>query len=194
MHHEVDKGQELLKFTEFICLFGVFLDVEPAFADIFEGDFDDLGKLSNPALLTGVMSDVGDGLCLLLLELVYSAVEKVILDVEDLVVPQKHVALSSDFDHSSNCFFFDVERLEAEVRETLGEVMLRNWYHTMHGCNLLWRLLWKIEIWWNHTILLFLWRLKSLVHDDLVHGPGEILVDLVHDTGRINVGSRLEIS
>jgi hypothetical protein len=92
LHHEVNESKELFEFSELVGLLRIFLDVEPAFADIFEGDFDDLGKLSNPALLTGVMSDVGDGLCLLLLELVYSTVEKVILDVEDLDPCQLHDA------------------------------------------------------------------------------------------------------
>jgi hypothetical protein len=60
LHHEVDKSQELLELTEFVCLFGVLLDVEPTLADIFKGDLNDLGQFTNPTLLTGVVTDVGD--------------------------------------------------------------------------------------------------------------------------------------
>lgn len=76
MHHEIDKSQELLELTELVGLFGILLDVEPTFSNIFKGDLDDLGQFTNPTLLTGVVTDVGDRLGLFLAELVNSAVVK----------------------------------------------------------------------------------------------------------------------
>lgn len=76
MHHEIDKSQELLELTELIGLFGILLDVEPTLANIFKGDLNDFGQFTNPTLLTGVVTDVGDGLSLFLSELVNSAVVK----------------------------------------------------------------------------------------------------------------------
>jgi hypothetical protein len=61
LHHEVDKSQELLEFTELISLLGGLMDVEPTLTDIIEGSLDDLSKSSNPALLTSVVTDLSNG-------------------------------------------------------------------------------------------------------------------------------------
>lgn len=194
MHHEVHEGEELFELTKLVSLLRVLLDVEPAFAHVLKGHLDDLRELADPALLASVVPDVGNGLRLLLLELVDPAVEERRRDKEDLVVLQQLVALGPDLDHRADRFLLDVQGLEAEVRETLGEIVLRNGHHTEDGCDLLWWRLRQVELRRNHAFELFLWRLKRLIHDDLVHGAGEILVDFVHDACGVDVGPRLEIS
>jgi hypothetical protein len=42
LHHKVDESQELLELTKLISRLGFFLDVEPAFTDLFERVLDDL--------------------------------------------------------------------------------------------------------------------------------------------------------
>jgi hypothetical protein len=60
LHHEVDKSQELLEFTELISLFGGLMDIEPTFSDVIEGSLDNLSKSSNPALLTSIVADLSN--------------------------------------------------------------------------------------------------------------------------------------
>lgn len=71
--------------------------------------------------------------------------------------------------------------------------MLRDWDHTEVRSLSWWLLLWKLKIGWNH-ICLSISCLESSLHDDLVHGSGKVLVDLVHDACSIDVLSRLKIS
>ena len=71
--------------------------------------------------------------------------------------------------------------------------MLWNWYHTKVG-GLLWRsLLWQLEIGWDHISEFFCWLFQGLLHDDLVHGPSKVLVDLIHDAGGVDILSGLEV-
>jgi hypothetical protein len=42
LHHEVDECEELLELAKLVSFLGIFLDVEPAFADILERHLDDL--------------------------------------------------------------------------------------------------------------------------------------------------------
>jgi len=90
------------------------VDVEPALANVVKAGLDNLGQFSNPALLSGVMADLSDARRLNLLELIHTHGLRV-LNAKNSVIFQKLVALSSDLDHSSDGFFFDVQRLKAEV-------------------------------------------------------------------------------
>ena len=161
------------------------MDVEPTLADCIESGFDDLFKSSNPSSLPTVVADSCDARSLNLLELIDSS-GLWVRDVEDLVLLEKSVAFSSDFNHGLDGFLFDVKRLEAEIGELLWEVMLWDWHHT-EVWGLSWRLLLReLKISGDH-VSFGLSGFKCSLHDDFVHGSGEVLVDLVHDTGGVYI-------
>ncbi len=49
LHHEVDEIEELLELSELVGLLGVFLNVEPALADVSKALLDDFFKSEDPA-------------------------------------------------------------------------------------------------------------------------------------------------
>lgn len=116
------------------------------------------------------------------------------MDIEDSILLEQEVAISSDFNHSSDSFFFDVQRLKAEVGELFWEVMLRNWNHSEVRSLLWWCVLRELKVGWDHILKLLFGFLKSFLHDDLVHGSGKVLVHLVHDTSSIDILAGFQVA
>jgi hypothetical protein len=69
LHHEIDEGEELLELTEFVSGFGLLLDVEPTFTDVFELVFDDLAKSANPSRVLCIDAGVSELLNRIVLEI-----------------------------------------------------------------------------------------------------------------------------
>lgn len=70
--------------------------------------------------------------------------------------------------------------------------MLWDWNHSEVRGFFWWFLSWHLKIGWDHVGFTF--SFESFLHDNSVHSPSKILVDFVHDTGGVNVLSRLEVS
>jgi len=72
--------------------------------------------------------------------------------------------------------------------------MLRDGHHSKIRSLLGWWLLGHLKIGGDHVLKLFLVFFESLLHDDFVHGSGEVLVHLVHDACGVHVLSRFQVS
>jgi hypothetical protein len=99
---------------------------------------------------------------------------------------QQLIAFSSDVNHGSDDLFFDKERVEAEVRELLGEVMLRDGNHAKLGYCPAWCFRRECQVCLNHIFKLILRFLHGLVNDNPVHSAAEVKIDLLQDTGGID--------
>ena len=113
MHHEVDKGEELFQLSELVSLLRALIDIEPAFANVFERSLDNLLKSADPSLLTSVEFHCGNARILLLLEF-FQAIELLELHIEDMVLFEDGIAFLSDLNHSTDDLILDEERIEAE--------------------------------------------------------------------------------
>ena len=172
LHLELDDGEELLEFAELVGFLGVFVEVEPALADAREVGLDDFLEAVDPGFLE-VVGALRDGAGLDLFE-VFEA-HGLELGVVDFL-GEHFVALGLDVDHGVDHFFLHVERVEAEVRELLGEVVRRDRDHgeVRHGRGRLLR--GQLQVARDEVAALLL---HVHVEDDLVHRAREVEVHLV---------------
>ena len=91
------------------------MDIEPSLADIAERALDYLLKATYPTLLAGVELNLGNAGCLDLFEFFDTKSLSFNRHIVDVVIEEKLVAFSSDFDHSLNHLLLDEEGVEAEI-------------------------------------------------------------------------------
>ena len=131
------------------------------------------------------------------------------LRVEDAVVLENFVALVADFNHGSDDLWLDEQRVEAECRELLGEVV-RGDGHQAQVWHFLWlRLRWQLQVRRYqlrrvvlehaatvvvvlHEELSLLFIVDRLFHDDLVHSSAEFTNNLRQDASLVDLRAILQ--
>jgi len=183
LHHEVDKGQELLELAELVVGLFFFLEVEPTFTNSFKGGLNDALEFVNPALFARGVLDRRDSANLVLLEF-FNAHSLLCAYVENLAVAVDDVALFTDLNHRLDDFILDEERVEAELGELFREIMGRNVNLTEVG-DLLWgSRLRKAQVGRDHVLVSRIrvsLLLHGLLHNDKVHCALEVHGYLVHE-------------
>ena len=91
------------------------MDVEPSLADITERALNDLLEATDPTLLAGVELNLSNAGGLYLFEFFDTKCLSFNRHIVDVVIEEKLVAFSSDFDHSLNHLLLDEEGVEAEI-------------------------------------------------------------------------------
>ena len=128
------------------------MNIKPSFSDLSKRPFDDLFESADPSLLPRVELDLCYARCLYLFELLNPESLPLNRHIEYAVVLQKLIALGANVDHSLYHFFLDEQRVEAEVRELLGEVVLGYRDHAEVGDFSGWGLRGEAEVRLNHVL------------------------------------------
>jgi hypothetical protein len=170
--------QEFLKFSDLVSLLFCLSQVEPrslAFSSFVVVLLDDLLDLGDPGFLE-VVTLLGDGRGLDLIELIDTQCLGDI-GVVDVAVGCL-VALFVDFLLGSYDLLFDLEGLEAVLRESLGKAVSRlgDADHTEVGGLLFGLGCGQVELSSDQVCAFFV---EMLVEDDVVHRLGEVTIDLI---------------
>jgi hypothetical protein len=182
LHDELRLSQELLKLSLFVSLSVVLIEVEPSSSrgsDLglslvgTEARLDDLLDLVDPSFLEEVTC-LGDATGLNLVELIHLH-RLGDVGVED-ILHGNFIAFLADVLLGTDHFILDLKCLAAVLRELLGEVVRGDGDHAEVRGGLLGSSLGELQLTGDEVVS---FSAKMLVKDDLVHGLGEVDVDLV---------------
>ena len=184
LHQVLQLHKELLQLSDLVGLLGCLLEVEPgalALGCLVVVLLDDFLDLGDPGLLQ-VVALLRDSRGLNLIELINGESLRDVR-VEDVTISCL-ATLLVDLLLSSDNLLLDLEGLEAVLGESLSERVMRlgDADHAKVRRKLLRHGRGQIELTGDEALSTLV---QVLVEDDVVHGLGEVSVDLVQKSGRV---------